>query len=324
MKKRLYNIDFLKGALIILVISGHLILGKMDEMLIRTFIYSFHMPLFIGISGYLFNYEKVENLNIIKLLKKYWLRAILPWIFAVIGFYIISRISKSINFSLKSFIFSFITPYYHLWFIPGFISWILTTYILKKLKISNIYLLFISFIISSIFLAFHLKPSLYFGYGKLSSIISIVTSVLRPFFYFFFIFGFFLRKKILPNITTKHLAFIIFFFCSIIYVFYYPNPWLYALNFFSINIFSLLSLSQKNLIPRSKSIEWIGINSLGLYLWHVVPIILAQNLTINPPSINYYILAIFLELIFIFIYNYLIQFNTLRKYFLGLEKNTDK
>lgn len=56
--KRLNNIDFLKGVLIIFVITGHLIPGILNKTLIRYIIYFFHMPLFIGISGYLINIQK--------------------------------------------------------------------------------------------------------------------------------------------------------------------------------------------------------------------------------------------------------------------------
>ena len=66
-KKLQYNnsIDYFKGILCILVFLGHLVVGQIENNLVRYFIYSFHMPLFIGISGYLFNLEDLkENPNI--------------------------------------------------------------------------------------------------------------------------------------------------------------------------------------------------------------------------------------------------------------------
>lgn len=50
MEKRLDWIDCLKGLGIILVVWGHLNLPRAVEIII----YSFHMPLFFFISGYLF------------------------------------------------------------------------------------------------------------------------------------------------------------------------------------------------------------------------------------------------------------------------------
>lgn len=47
------------------MILGHILQGKMDEAIWRTIIYSFHMPLFIGVSGFLFNVAKLFGLNLI-------------------------------------------------------------------------------------------------------------------------------------------------------------------------------------------------------------------------------------------------------------------
>ena len=47
-------IDVVKGMLILLVIAGHLVPGSLTDSLARHLIYGFHMPLFIGLAGYLF------------------------------------------------------------------------------------------------------------------------------------------------------------------------------------------------------------------------------------------------------------------------------
>lgn len=59
MEKRNHNIDIIKGIAIYCVLWGHCIqcmAGDVDFFNIKaiTFIYSFHMPLFALISGYLF------------------------------------------------------------------------------------------------------------------------------------------------------------------------------------------------------------------------------------------------------------------------------
>lgn len=61
------TIDFIKGLLIILVFWGHLIVGEQRTTFLRYVIYSFHMPIFIGVSGFLFNIKKrpEEMINII-------------------------------------------------------------------------------------------------------------------------------------------------------------------------------------------------------------------------------------------------------------------
>lgn len=56
MQKRLFYLDAMKGILIILVILGHSIQDTISDYqnnFLFRFIYSFHMPLFFAISGYL-------------------------------------------------------------------------------------------------------------------------------------------------------------------------------------------------------------------------------------------------------------------------------
>ena len=56
-KQRDIHLDALKGLAIILVVTGHIIAfshpGTVDKSLLFNLIYSFHMPLFFFISGYL-------------------------------------------------------------------------------------------------------------------------------------------------------------------------------------------------------------------------------------------------------------------------------
>ena len=60
MGKRIYWIDNLKAIGIFLVVLGHCPINPQ----IRHYIYSFHMPLFFFISGYLFNRNRYENFRI--------------------------------------------------------------------------------------------------------------------------------------------------------------------------------------------------------------------------------------------------------------------
>ncbi|WP_369414051.1 acyltransferase family protein [Desertivirga xinjiangensis] len=75
---RFRNIDLLKGLLIILVIVGHVLQGKLSESIWRYFIYAFHMPLFISIGGFLLNFQKLKELSLSNLLWKYVERIIIP------------------------------------------------------------------------------------------------------------------------------------------------------------------------------------------------------------------------------------------------------
>lgn len=60
MKQRIYALDNLKGFLILLVVLGHCIqftTDGFDHVVLFRFIYSFHMPLFMWVSGYV-NYRE--------------------------------------------------------------------------------------------------------------------------------------------------------------------------------------------------------------------------------------------------------------------------
>jgi len=83
MKERLVYIDQMKGIAILLVVMGHLIGYNTDCDAAFGFIYSFHMPLFFMISGYL-GY-KTTNIDSFKtygiFLKKKFIAILLPFLF---------------------------------------------------------------------------------------------------------------------------------------------------------------------------------------------------------------------------------------------------
>ena len=74
MEKRLDYIDKLRGFAIILVVLGHLYLPNTKEGNLHPMaemIYSFHMPLFFFISGYLCEVtHKIDKIGYLNFLKK--------------------------------------------------------------------------------------------------------------------------------------------------------------------------------------------------------------------------------------------------------------
>jgi fucose 4-O-acetylase-like acetyltransferase len=79
--KRNETLDALKGVLILLVILGHILHGGTLTSYIEDAIYSFHMPLFLGISGYFLKQELFYS-GFASLSKKYFYRLIIPFSFA--------------------------------------------------------------------------------------------------------------------------------------------------------------------------------------------------------------------------------------------------
>lgn len=79
----LNNIDAIKGLAILLVVVGHCI---NSETLLHDIIYSFHMPLFFFVAGYLFNFEKWNGLFYKFVLKKAQ-RLLLPYFISSLLFF---------------------------------------------------------------------------------------------------------------------------------------------------------------------------------------------------------------------------------------------
>ncbi|WP_341225317.1 acyltransferase family protein [uncultured Arcticibacterium sp.] len=318
---RLKNIDSIKGLLIVLVIIGHILLGGENEEVWSVIIYSFHMPLFVGISGYLFKVSNVVDFNLLELLRKYLLRLILPWSIAVLAYYSFSIAQNTDRNIIHGLVSSFLFPFYHLWFIPSFLSWVILTWFLKKLKTSDRLLLFIAFFISLVSILLKWYPESYQDFGTLKSGITLIQNKYRPYFYFFFILGLAYRNIQLNKPTFSEYMLPFLGFIAVVTLYYFPNNPLSIFNFFLMNavlLLVLMKLSSNKIIPRNKTLEWLGFNSLGIYLWHLFPILICKSVIGIENSLMFYLAAICSEVIFIIGYNYLLKFDFLRKYAFGL------
>ncbi|MBQ8634118.1 MAG: acyltransferase family protein [Lachnospiraceae bacterium] len=124
MAKRDAYFDFIKGILILLVLLGHAIQygsgmqyleeGIYWENIIMKGIYSFHMPLFILISGY-FLYFSFSKHGIVKTSISRWKKLLLPittWVPIVILF---SVVFDNGAVSIKGVIRTFLSNFWFLW-----------------------------------------------------------------------------------------------------------------------------------------------------------------------------------------------------------------
>lgn len=126
-KKRNVNLDALKGVAVIAVLLGHSIqrglIKNYTDVIIFKIIYTFHMPLFIILSGYaLFKYTKKVNFNIF--VKKFNRLIIPTFIWSFIVYFM-----RNLNFvGIKPFIYFpdsiveyiktiIIYPTYVIWFL---------------------------------------------------------------------------------------------------------------------------------------------------------------------------------------------------------------
>ena len=315
------NIDLLKGVLIILVIAGHTLQGEISENILRYIIYTFHMPLFIGIGGYLLNYVKIESLSVRALLHKYFYRLILPWAIAVIIYLILFKYDLLIKHQFSLLFYAFLTPFYHLWFVEAFLSWIFVAWLARKMNIIVGRLLIISLLVSVSALIIQQYPNIYSYHPYLNGTLKVVMYTFRPYYFVFFVFGIYLKTHPQKLNTNLNIVLILVSFTGNVILFFHPTfiatVFLYLL--FNLSALALLiKLSSKNLLPRNRKLEWMGVNSLGIYLWHLIPLFIAKRL-VNPHKLTLFYVASFgAEIIFLILLSQISKITFVNKYFLGM------
>lgn len=260
MNNRRFDIDNLKGILIYFVVLGHLLFpvslknsGYCYD--VSSFVYFFHMPFFLFLSGMVSKRDKTKDY-----LLKYSL------------FYILFNFSYAFfDFFVNKKTIDFIHPYYSMWF--------LLVLIVCKIVIS----LTDSFIL----LPVSLFISIFSGFLQLDNTFAISRIFGMSFFYFF---GYFLVNKfkiyefkenrktyyhILPFIG---ICYIISIFTTTtrlsindFYMFYGFNnryEFIYRMLLVVLNIFLILTAFL--IMPNKKIpvITAIGQNSLNIYLFH--------------------------------------------------------
>lgn len=150
--KKIDYITFLQSFATFLVIVGHSAPENNTVSfinIIRDFIYTFHMPLFFVLSGFLFLHSYYRNketlVKFYTFINKKIIRLILPYfIMGTIAYllkaFLFNRfayrpVENTIGFYLKSMIYPWDNPNISLWFLPTlFIVFILDYYLFKKVK----------------------------------------------------------------------------------------------------------------------------------------------------------------------------------------------
>ena len=269
------------------------------------------MPMFFFISGYLLNFNKLKENNFFQLFDKYKFRLIIPWMVAVSVFFLIRVYTMDeVTLSYKSFFASYIFPFYHLWYVPCFLFFLFLTLFLIKLKVNLTFMLLISLLV---YLAhFFITNKYYLSFNH----------VFRLQYYFYFVFGFYLvnknfQKTFLTDFAKIRIGFLILFILNGILFYNFSlkiSPILFLLQNILlagiiVNFISLQSFSYE-------ALTWLGKNSLGIYLWHVIPIIVGWTF-INNLSL-YYGVTMGLLIISGFCYYFLVKFAFFRTYFFGL------
>lgn len=341
--KRNPNIDFLKGLLILLVISGHLLSGSIRSSLPRYLIYSFHMPLFIALTGYLIRPEGLLSLSFPALLRKYFRRLLLPWLFALQIFYLLNHLSSPGEISLTSYLSSYWDIYFHLWYIPGLMVWILISWFLLKLfsafsteksaSFENTLhpLLLCALLISLFFCIWYILP---LASPAAERAQYLVYHDFHLLYYIYFVFGMYLRKHPLKrNTATCGNMALAFFFLYLLLFFQPEQPAIeHAVKFvFNLNLaafcLSLLSrpvgkgMPQMNRIdsrPLLSSICFIGQHSMAYYLYvQLGKSLVAQFVSRKEAPLLYWFLLVVSSLLLMAMISFLLRYRSFRKYAAG-------
>ncbi len=272
--KRDYQIDNIKGLLILLVVFGHsLELVRINSGIANfmyIFIYTFHMPIFVFYAGYLSkNYKKTANTAFRKLF--------IPFLFFNSIWNLIQvAFTANVKIPIDSpQLFTFLSPGWALWFLLALFIWrLLLPYILKMRNLFIISL--IVGLISRLFSEFDIFLSL-------SRLL-----VFSP----YFVGGYFVSKDLLEKMRKAKMRYVLLTFVTTviftyIFVFYtnYPTEFLWADRSFANFTLSILpslilgiilyaigfafNLIFLKIAPYTKNrLSQIGVNSLPVYIFH--------------------------------------------------------
>ena len=296
------NIDILRGFLIVLVIIGHVVLGSVHDNVIRYSIYAFHMPLFIGLSGYLINPLSLQNSDFLSVLNRYWHRVLLPFLFAFIVYtgVLIFHAFEEGRLSVQLLLSYLLTPYYHLWFVPTLVIWVFAFWAILKLKLP-LGLVLLVCLIASLLWGSIPKSQQWF-------ILAPLLSKKVVYFFLFFMFGAYLRSgvknKVLNVVTDfKVLPVSIIAACACIYllnigvdksplravVWLLMNVLLIVVSVQAMNYTKpVKKVSVKKPNTMNAVLEAMGRNSLPIYLWHVAPLFILKGFDVHQTHIGWY------------------------------------
>lgn len=268
--ERLIYPDILKGILIVLVVAGHVIglhyKTNMEDYWnnpIITFIYSFHMPLFLAISGFFMGFGR--QLSFIDFLKKKSKRLLYPIITIAIACVCLDLLFGCVTPNGMSSIkrlYSYFTLY---WFLDCLFIMMVVVSLTESVGGAKIRILVLLLIIVSILL-----------YDYLPRYIFKDLQVVRqlPIFYAACYLG---RNSSFINCILKH-KYSIFFVATAFWMIIVVVSGLNLLKYSClmrvlIGLCSSVSAAlfiyfMRDLLPQ-KLCNWLGRNSFGIYILHV-------------------------------------------------------
>lgn len=313
LKKRYYLLDNLKVILIFFVVFGHVIEYYINDnsilMTLYIFIYIFHMPLFIFISGYL-------SKNFYKMKRKAIRNLLIPYIIFNMIWY------TAVYIGTRRAMFSVLYPGWTLWYLLSLFFWRITLKYLIKFK----HILLLSFIAGVLV---GLIPSI-------GSILSISRTIV---FLPFFLLGYYATEEHLEKIKSFKSEYaitgILVFLLVAIYIvkndlfnykFLYNS---YSYNALEVSLFEgtifriflyfgaiIFSICVINLVPRKEQFfSKIGKTTMNIYVFHIYLVMLVYFFI---PKWNIGLLQNILILISPFIIIFILSRKKINKVYDGL------
>ena len=249
-------IDLFRGLLLIAVVLGHFSELNSRGTFLTWLGYGFRMPLFMGLTGYMFNLDKARAAPPLTLLRRYFGWLILPWLTACI-------VQLTITGELRYFsiFYIFIRPPFHLWFVPVMMAFIV---IARSNRCSP-----------QAMLAFAIPVSIaamyVLGVGHTTRDVPMWMPDKRFFIYpIYFFFGLWVAGRV-PSLREQRISIVL----ALIGLLWWCR--LYGVPGASSEVAAelILGLSLINLLPRIRTlnidipaIAGVGRDSLFFYLWH--------------------------------------------------------
>ena len=320
-------IDMVKAIVLICVLTEHLIHLPSKDSIIRFTIGLFHMPVFIGISGFLFGCRRLDG-KISQMLPHIFKRLLVPWLIATCVYYFIHLTND--GFSVVALLKLLLYPYYHLWYIPAIIGYMLLTWglwqIFPRKRQPFIALLSIALLVSILsqweclrnVTSSPLYARLYY----------MIDNEFKFDNYVFFVLGVWLRY-LYDNGKLEMLAFkgralmlaIVFAVSFIPFFGPYDNIWkicFYLFNFIALPI--IIQYCTTSWEHQVKFLVFIGKYSLPIYLYHVLAIQLSILLFKSGPV--YYLFSyLFFALLCLMVF-YLKKISIINRYIFGSTSTT--
>lgn len=299
-KVRDARIDTLKGVLILSVVFGHFFTHDASDSLaseiLSNFIYSFHMPLFVFVSGYFSNNRNVvkggvrllETYVVFQLIKGFWYHYSALWLLIMPGpmlWYLIALIVwrfisvglEKIGLKVSWFFLSMLVV---LSVAVGFIPWVGREFALSRIIVFLPYF-FLGVHLRNIQIIDEVRERVSFKFALIILTITLIAGALFAF----------------HSIDVKSVF-------SGTYPYPSKNKWLYAMaRFFSYFSSVVIAVSIVRICSfENKTLGIIGKDSLKYYMFHGVLLMIVEYLGL-PWSTLFAILYASIVSLAIFVFN---------------------